>query len=170
MTCRPYRLPPTAPCNLWESGTLVSAFQNWPASGRAGGLVFAATVVAIVLLVYSQTLALSWDEGYHLLAAQLVKAGKTPYIDFCFPQTPLNTYWNAGWMWILGERWRALHAVAALTSWGAVLLVAIFLWTRFPAPGWRGMAAFAGVALIGLNVLVVQFGTVGQPYALCLIL
>lgn len=130
----------------------------------------AAAVVAAVLLVYSQTLALAWDEGYHLLAAQLVKAGKTLYIDFCFPQTPLNTYWNAGWMGILGERWRALHAVAALTSLGATLLAASFLWVRFPVPGWRGTAAFTGVALIGLNALVVQFGTIGQPYALCLIL
>ena len=42
------------------------------------------------LLLYSQTLAFAWDEGFHLLAAQLIKAGKRPYLDFCFPQTPLN--------------------------------------------------------------------------------
>jgi hypothetical protein len=45
-------------------------------------------VLATGLLVYSQTQALAWDEGYHLLAAQLIKAGKRPYLDFCFLQTP----------------------------------------------------------------------------------
>src|ERR1035441_953555 len=49
------------------------------------------------LAVYAQTLAFAWDEGFHLLAAQLIKAGKTPYLDFFFPQAPLNAYWNAAW-------------------------------------------------------------------------
>jgi hypothetical protein len=60
------------------------------------------------LLVYSQTKAMAWDEGFHLLAAQLIKAGKKPYLDFCFPQTPLNAYWNAGWMVIFGDSWYLL--------------------------------------------------------------
>ncbi|HMB35089.1 MAG TPA: hypothetical protein VKV41_13705, partial [Methylomirabilota bacterium] len=47
---------------------------------------------AAAFLVYSQTRAFAWDESYHLLAAQLILAGKTPYLDFCFPQSPLNAY------------------------------------------------------------------------------
>jgi len=49
-------------------------------------------------LVYSETRAMAWAEGFHLLAAQMIKAGNKPYLDFCFPQTPLNAYWNAGWL------------------------------------------------------------------------
>jgi hypothetical protein len=49
------------------------------------------------LLVYSQTLAYTGDEGFHLIAAQLIRAGMRPYIDFMFPQAPLNAYWNAAW-------------------------------------------------------------------------
>ena len=68
------------------------------------------------LLFYSQTVAFAWDEGFHLLAAQLIKAGKKPYLDFCFPQTPAAAYWNAAWMRIFGESWRTVHAIAALCA------------------------------------------------------
>ena len=54
-----------------------------------------ATLYGLAILAYSQTLAFSWDAGYHLLAAQLIAGGRRPYIDFCFPQAPLNAYWNA---------------------------------------------------------------------------
>jgi 4-amino-4-deoxy-L-arabinose transferase-like glycosyltransferase len=122
------------------------------------------------LLVYSQTQALAWDEGFHLLAAQLIKAGKRPYLDFCFPQTPLNAYWNAGWMRVFGDSWRAVHAIAALLTAGAILLAADFVLVRFPVPNWRLAAALTAALILGLNTLIVQFGTVGQAYALCLFL
>ena len=35
-----------------------------------------------ILLVYSQTLSFTWDEGFHLLAAQLILHGKRHYLDF----------------------------------------------------------------------------------------
>ncbi len=130
----------------------------------------AITLLTVGLLVYSQTQALAWDEGFHLLAAQLIKAGKTPYLDFCFPQTPLNAYWNAGWMRIFGDSWHAVHAVAALLTAGAILLAAGFVFARFPTPGWRLATALTAALVIGLNTLIVQFGTVGQAYALCLFL
>lgn len=127
-------------------------------------------VLAAGLIVYSQTLALAWDEGFHLLAAQLIKAGERPYLDFCFPQTPLNAYWNAGWMRIFGESWRTVHAIAALLTAGAILLTADFVFRRFRIANWRLPAALSAALIVGLNVLVVQFGTVGQAYALCLFL
>jgi hypothetical protein len=122
------------------------------------------------MLVYSQTRALAWDEGYHLVAAHLVKAGLRPYLDFCFPQTPLNTYWNAGWMWVLGESWRAIHAVAALLCCITAWLVAGWARTRFPDAEWRGAASLSVLLAVGLNVLIVQYGAIGQAYALTLIL
>ena len=135
-------------------------------------LLIGAVAAALMgsLLVYSQTLAFVWDEGFHLLAAQLILRGKRPYLDFCFPQTPLNAYWNAAWMRILGQSWRAAHAVAAATTAGAVWLSADYLHRRFPDPAWRLPAALAGALLIGLNCIVLEFGTIAQAYALCLLL
>jgi hypothetical protein len=129
-----------------------------------GPIVFlGATGVAIaaLLLVYSQSSAFIWDDGFHLLAAQLIAHGKRPYLDFCFPQVPLNAFWNALWMRILGESWRAVHGAALMIGFHAatveyatlaqayalcgLLLVAAFR-TAVAAverPGWR-MAAAAG--------------------------
>ena len=126
--------------------------------------------IAALMLWYSQTRAFSWDEGYHLLAAKLVKDGKRLYLDFCFPQPPLNTYWNAAWMRVFGESWRAIHAIAALVCSGAAWLAAGFARTRFPAKPWRGAAGMAVLLAAGLNVLIVQFGAIGQAYALTLAL
>lgn len=122
------------------------------------------------LLVYSQTHAFGWDEGYHLLAAQLIRAGKRPYLDFCFPQTPLTAYWNAAWMSIFGESWRTVHAVAALCASGASLLAAGFVFKRCPVSGWSLGAGVTAAFLIAANTTVVQFATAGQPYGLCLVL
>ena len=121
------------------------------------------------LLVYSQTQAFSLDEGFHLLAAQLIKAGKTPYLDFCFPQPPLNTYLNAGLMRTFGDGWRVPHVIAALAVSGAVMLTSTFVFSRFPIAQWRLVCAFISACMVGLSVPVVQFGTV-QAYGLSLLL
>jgi 4-amino-4-deoxy-L-arabinose transferase-like glycosyltransferase len=125
---------------------------------------FCATLLPCYL-VYSQTMAFHWDEGFHLLAAHLINAGRKPYIDFCFPQAPLNAYWNAAWMRIFGDSWRATHVIAALLTLGAAALIARFLFARFPDPGWRFSAAISGVLLFTLNMLVLQFGALAQAYA-----
>jgi hypothetical protein len=126
-------------------------------------------ILALAFLVYSQTLAFAWDEGFHLLTAQLIKAGQRPYLDFLFPQPPLNAYWVACWMRIFGETWRTAQALSALESAAAVLLIADFLLRRFPIVRWRTPAALAAVLLFGLNSMVVEFGTEGQAYGLCLL-
>ena len=123
-----------------------------------------ALALATLTLVYSQTRAFSWDEGYHLLAAQLVKSGKRLYLDFCFPQSPLNTWWNALWMRLLGDTWHVVHAVAAVLSCGAAWLAAGFVRSFFPR------ARLAVLLTIGLNVLIFQWASVGQAYAIGLIL
>src|ERR1700686_847326 len=63
-------------------------------------LVAILTLITAGLVVYSQTDASVEDEGFHLLAAHLMKIGEKPYLDFCFPQTPLNAYLNALWLLI----------------------------------------------------------------------
>lgn len=122
------------------------------------------------LLVYSQTMSFSWDEGFHLLTAQLILHGKRPYLDFVFPQTPLNAYWNALWMRIFGGTWHTAHAVQALGLTAAMVLAVDFMLRRAASREWR-LAAGATVALlIGLNTLMMQFGTLGQAYGFALLL
>src|SRR5580765_520755 len=81
---------------------------SYPGS-RPLWLCVVVSVYAALFILYALTWAFTQDEGYHVLAAQLIAAGRTPYIDFCFPQTPLNAYWNAGWMRMLGGSWRVPH-------------------------------------------------------------
>ena len=118
------------------------------------------------LIVYSQTVGFVWDEGFHLLAAQLINRGKTLYIDFCFPQTPLNAYWNALWMGVFGESWRVPHVFAALATAGTVFLTVEFVFRRFPVPRWRFACALVAAFLVGLNGVVVQFATCSQAYGI----
>ncbi len=134
-------------------------------------LVIAAALLGAGLLFYSQTAAFTGDEGFHLLAAQLIDKGKRPYIDFAFPQTPLNAYWNAFWLRVFGQTWRVPHAVSSLLVIGAALLAAQFVWRRFPASEkWRMAAALATMIAISMNVMVVEYGPLAQAYALCLFL
>ncbi len=130
----------------------------------------AAGVLLAGIIAYSQTLAFAWDEGFHLLAAQLITRGKRPYIDFLFPQTPLYTYWNATLMRVFGESWRMVHVVSSLAVAGAALLTAEFVLTRAEDRSWRLAASLCALLLVGLNSTVLWYGTIGQPYAMCLLL
>ena len=123
---------------------------------------------AAALLIYAETLAYAYDESYHLLAAQLIGKGKIPYLDFCFPQTPLNAYWNAAWMRILSQSWHVAHFFAALFTIGAVVLTADFAFRHFPIPGWRFAAAITTGVATGLNALVFEYGPLAQAYGICL--
>lgn len=137
---------------------------TWPA------LLGLAALLGAAELLYSQTMACVVDEGYHLLAAQLILWGRRPYLDFVFPQTPLNAYWNALWMRLLGPTWRTAHLLAALETLGAELIIAGWVLARFPVARWRLAAALTALVVFGLNESVFKFGAVGQPYGTCLLL
>jgi len=122
----------------------------------------------VALLVYAETFAFTGDEGFHLLTARLIQMGERPYLDFVFPQAPLNAYINAGWMRIFGTTWRSVHFLAAFLTAGAVFLIADFVFTRFPVPAWRLPAAIAAICAVGLNAVVVEYGPLAQAYGMCL--
>ncbi len=123
---------------------------------------------AVLFLLYAETWAFAWDESFHLLAAQLILAGKKPYLDFCFPQAPLNAYWNAWWMGVFGQSWRVAHTVAALLTIGAALLTADFVARRFPVPNWRLAGALTAGLATGLNAMVFGYAPLAQAYGICL--
>ena len=133
--------------------------------------IVGAAVAAITasLLLYSQTRGFGWDEGFHLLAARLIAAGKRPYVDFIFAQTPLNAWWNALIMRFTGYGWRGPHVAAALESAASVWLVADFVLRRAPAAA-RVWLAIAAAALIGLNQVAMNYATMSQAYGLCMLL
>lgn len=145
-------------------GTVVSVSAENKVSFRF--LIFS-SFLAVLLLAYSQTYAFAWDEGFHLLTAQLIKSGKKPYLDFAFAQTPLNAYWNAAWMRLFGDKWRVIQAIDALLTTLAITLAADFLRSRWKGPAWVVLPVFV---LAGANPLIVQFGTIGQAYAIGLLL
>ncbi len=128
------------------------------------------SLVAVFLVIYSQVMAFAWDEGFHLLAAQLIQRGERPYLDFFFPQTPLNAYWNAAWMQVFSGGWRTTHAVAAGLVTAAILLTADFVYSRTTPRTWQLAAPLAAVILFGLNSPVVEFGPIAQAYAICIFL
>lgn len=132
-------------------------------------LVGAVLLLCSGLIVYSQTLAFSFDEGFHLVASQLINSGKRPYLDFCFPQPPLNAYWNAAWIQIFGDSWHAPHVLAALLVGGAVMLASEFTFSCFPVDRWRVTASLVTAFAIAVNVPVVQFGSL-QAYGMGLFL
>ena len=138
-------------------------------AGKSYALLIGVVLLLTVgLVLYSQVFAFVWDEGYHVLAAQLITRGKRPYLDFCFPQTPLNAYWNAALLRVFGDRWRVIHAGAALLTGGAIMLIADYVYFRFPVRQWRFAAALTAALPVAGSVLVVKFATAGQGYGLCL--
>ncbi len=146
-----------------SSSSRAGATRRSPKLWLYGGL----SLYAAAFLLYAETRAFTVDEGYHMLAAQLIAAGRTPYIDFCFPQTPLNAYWNAAWMRLLGESWRVPHLLAALFTMGAVLIMANYVLRRFPVGEWRLAGAVVVALAIGLNGPVWVYGPL-QAYGICL--
>jgi hypothetical protein len=126
------------------------------------GAVLAA--LATGYLVYALSWAFVWDEGFHLVAAQLIAWGKTPYIDFAFPQTLLNAYFNAIVLRVVAQSWRAVHFFDALFVIATISLAATYVMRRFPEPRWRLTCAILTSCFIGLNTIVIPFGPVAQAY------
>lgn len=141
--------------------------QKWPPDLTIWGTL---GLFAGLLLWYSVTESFAWDEGFHLLTAQLILRGRRPYVDFFFPQVPLNAYWNAFWMGRFGEGWKVPHVVAAVLVILSAVLIVQFIGQRLKGSTWYGAAGLAAALLFCTNAQIVSFGPIGQGYALCLLL
>jgi 4-amino-4-deoxy-L-arabinose transferase-like glycosyltransferase len=138
--------------------------EKWP-------ILFSLALIALLvlgILAFSQIGTLYRDEGFHLVAAQLIDAGKMPYLDFFYQHPPLYAFLNAGWMRVFGQSWRSAHIFSALLFGGCILAVASFIFSRFRASRWVSVGTAAAAFFVGLHFTALQFGTFAQPYALCL--
>lgn len=109
------------------------------------------------------------DEGFHLTASMLILAGKAPYQEFFYQHVPYYAYLNAAVFALFGQGWRAAHVVSALATAGAVALLADFA-ARRVRPEQRLLVGVAATLLAAMQPLLVQFGTVAQPYGVTLLL
>ena len=141
---------------------------------RAAGLpVLVGLLVSLVcahVIVFSQTLAYYGDEGFDLLSAQLIAAGKKPYLDFFYQHPALFSYATATWMRLFGDGWRGLHLFSALFTCGSIVGSALYVHSRWrgASSSWRAAAVIVVLLLIDGQRQIVQFGTVSQAYGACL--
>lgn len=132
-------------------------------------LILVAALTAL-LVAYSQTVAYFGDESIHLVAGQLIAAGKRPYIDFFYQHAPLFAYLVAFLVAVFGESWRVVHVATALLTGGTLLMAGAYVYARATDVLPRLVTATLAVLLLAENAYVVSFGTVALPYALCLFL
>ena len=131
-------------------------------------LVIVVAGFGLALLIYSQVVAYWGDESLHLVAGQLMNAGKRPYLDFFYNHTPLFVYLVWGLMRVFGESWRVVHAASAVLTTGCLLLTAMYVYTRVRDGELQLYSSIVAAVLVGLNCYVICFGTVALPYGFCL--
>ena len=136
---------------------------------RAGIFVLVAAVLAVgaLLVTVSQSAFAFGDEGFHLLASQLINQGKRPYLDFFYQHTPLYIYANALWMRCFGDTWRSAHLFSALLTLASAGMIAVYVYSRIQRPS-RFIWATAAAIFYGTNVLVTRHTLLGMPSALFL--
>jgi Dolichyl-phosphate-mannose-protein mannosyltransferase len=71
---------------------------------------------AAFFLYVSQRRLIDGDEGFYLLASQLVMRHHAPYLDFFYTQAPLLPYVYAAWFKVAGVSWISARVFCALIS------------------------------------------------------
>jgi hypothetical protein len=102
------------------------------------------------------------DEGFYLLASQLVLRHKTPYLDFFYTQAPLLPYVYALWFKIAGLSWLSARTFAALQT--AVLGGLIYEHVCHETQKW--MAGIAAVVLFASSSLVFAWFPIVKTFPL----
>jgi hypothetical protein len=107
------------------------------------------------------TLGIDGDEGFYVFASRLVLEGKTPYLDFMYPQMPLLPYVYAGWFSAFGTSWLSARMCTALLGFGVITLLYSHL---KPSQGTSG--ALLAAIIVGFSSLTVPWLAVTKTYAL----
>ncbi len=102
------------------------------------------------------------DEGFYLLASQLVIKHKAPYLDFFFTQAPLLPYAYGLWMKLFGISWLSARSLSTLLAAMVGLLVYEHVWRETG----KWIAGLAAVVLFVSSVLVFGWFPVAKTYSL----
>ena len=125
-----------------------------------------AAVFALAIVLSQWPLAAG--DMYHVLAAQMVAAGRKPYLDFFLQQVPLYPLICGAWLRIFGTSWHAANLFSGLLICGSAAIVARIASRIYTEAEWGTKGSIVAVLLVGLNLQVAQSGDDAQPYALCM--
>jgi len=149
-----------------SDGGTHSAPSSYHRRGQAS-VVASLTFVFALAILFSQW-PLAFGDTYHLLAAQMVAAGRKPYLDFFVQQVPLYPLICGAWLRIFGTSWQAANLFSGLLICGGAAMVARIARRIYAESEWGARGSIIAVLLFGLNLLVAQSGDDAQPYALCM--
>ena len=125
-----------------------------------------AAVVALHLLAagwYATLRPIDGDEGFYALAARLVSEGRTPYLDFFYPQSPLLPYLYAPGAALIGApQVPDLRAVSVLWS---VLCLGLAAWWLRRVHGAKPGVALAALLLLAFSPELLLWQTTVKTYA-----
>jgi len=149
-----------------SDGGSYSAPSSHARRGHEGVLVSLSVIFALAILLSQWPLA--FGDTYHLLAAQMVVAGRKPYLDFFLQQVPLYPLICGAWLRIFGTSWQAANVLSGLLICGSAAIIARIASRAYSDSGWRAKGSIIAVFLFGLNLQVAESGDDAQPYALCM--
>ncbi len=127
---------------------------SWALLG-AVALVQAAVFVPAAIWRY-----VDGDEGYYLLASDLVLGAKLPYRDFMFTQMPLLPYLYGLWTAVLGETWLTARLLSVAFAIALGVLLFDFARRRFGL-----VLAVVGLSLYVFSGLVFAWMPTVKTYA-----
>lgn len=131
------------------------------------GVLESLAFVFVLAILISQW-PLAFGDTYHVLAAQMVAAGRKPYLDFFVQQVPLYPLICGAWLCIFGTSWQAANLFSGLLICGSAAIIARIASRIYAESEWGAKGGIIAVLLFGLNLQVAQSGDDAQPYALCM--
>jgi hypothetical protein len=144
-----------------------SAYSSRDWLGVIGILASLAFIIVLAIQISQRPFTFVGD-FYHVLACQMVAAGRKPYVDFFIQQAPLYALVCGAWMRIFGSSLYAANLLSALLVCGSATIITGIASQIYSETGWGVKGGIVALLLFGLNGLVAQAGDTAQPYALCM--
>lgn len=127
--------------------------------------VIATFILAGTLIPVALQRLIARDEGFYLLAAQLVYSGQTVYHDFFYPQMPFLPYFYAAWFSITSWSWESARLGVTLAAVATGLITAGFCRQRLGST-WGLIAAI----VFAFNNFIFPWYTTAQSYSISILL
>lgn len=121
-------------------------------------LLFAACVVWFSIVATNRLIAK--DEGFYVVAAQLVSEGRVPYLDFFYPQMPYLPYLYGSFLRLFGSNWEIARFVSVLLTAGCGVCLFRMVRSEFGR-----VSAYFGVLLFVSSIFVFPWFVTVQTYA-----